>query len=135
MKVAIFEHSILVILEVIFLDTVNRIFDLADAQFREQREFAAALGLAPSIISAWRKRKLSSYSKYLPKIADTLGTSVQWLLTGEEHGGEQTDSLDKLAPAERQIILAYRRADDRARSMVDLALEPFKVPSQSDKAM
>lgn len=117
------------------MDIVDRIFILADKTYREQRDFAKDIGVAASVVSAWRSRKSESYVKRLEIISKRLGTSPQWLLTGEEHGSEQTDSLDKLAPAERQIILAYRRADNRARSMVDLALEPFKVPSQSDKAM
>lgn len=44
-----------------------------------------------------------------------------------------------LTTAERKLIGSYRRADDHARQMVDLALEPFAEssapPAQSDVAI
>ena len=64
------------------MDIVDRIFELSDSLFSEQREFAAALGLPPSVISAWRTRKSTSYNKRLPKIASVLKTTTEYLLTG-----------------------------------------------------
>lgn len=64
------------------MDTVDRIFELADQRFKEQRDFANILGIAVSVVSAWRNKKSKSYQKYLPKIAEILGTSVEYLLTG-----------------------------------------------------
>lgn len=40
-----------------------------------------------------------------------------------------------LTPGETALVLSYRRADDRTRQMVDLALEPYKTPAQSEAAM
>lgn len=65
------------------MDAVDRIFNLVDAQYREQRDFAYDLGLTASIVSAWRCRRSASYVKYLPQIAKLLGTSAEYLLTGE----------------------------------------------------
>lgn len=117
------------------MDIVDLIFKKASEKFPDDKSFADAINVKPQRVSEWKLRKSASYVKRLEIISKKLETTPQWLLTGEEHGSDQTDSLDRLAPSERQIILAYRRADDRARSMMDLALEPFKVPSQSDKAM
>ena len=66
------------------MDTVDRIFELSDAQFKEQRDFAKAIGTTASIVSQWRNHKSESYRKHLPKIAQVLGTSVQYLLTGDQ---------------------------------------------------
>lgn len=60
----------------------ERIFELADQKFNEQRLFAAAVGVTPSIVSEWRRGKSASYNKYLRKIADVLGTTTEYLLTG-----------------------------------------------------
>lgn len=64
------------------MDTVDRIFQLVDNKYREQREFAAELGLPASRISEWRRRKSESYMKRLPQIAEILNTTVEYLLTG-----------------------------------------------------
>ena len=64
-------------------DTVSRIFELVDQKYVEQRDFAADLQIAQSVISAWRKRKSVSYNKRLPQIADLLGTTVEYLVTGD----------------------------------------------------
>ena len=36
---------------------------------------------------------------------------------------------------ELQVALAYRAADERARSLVDLVLEPWKKPGKLNEAM
>ena len=64
------------------MDTVDRIFELSDKKFKEQKDFAAALGLIPQRVSAWRRRTSASYTKYLPQIAEALGTTTEYLLTG-----------------------------------------------------
>lgn len=74
------------------MDTVDRIFDLLDKMPIEQQEFAKLVGVSDDTASNWRRRKSASYSKYLSKIADVLGTTVEYLLTGKK---------EKPAPAPR----------------------------------
>lgn len=80
------------------MDIVDRIFTIVDAKYREQREFAAALGIDPTIPSRWRKRKSTSYQKYLPQIATVLGTTTEYLLTGDEtyRYPESREAFEKL---------------------------------------
>lgn len=66
------------------MDTVDRLFELVDQKYAEQRFFAADLGIAVSVVSAWRNRNSKSYNKYLPQIAAILGTTVEYLLTGDQ---------------------------------------------------
>ena len=66
------------------MDTVSRIFELVDRQFKEQRDFAKAVGVSSTIVSNWRCGRSGTYTKYLPVIANVLGVSVEYLLTGEE---------------------------------------------------
>ena len=65
------------------MDAVDRIFELVGEKFKEQKEFAAAIGINDKTVSAWRTRRAKSYTKYLPKIAEALGTTTEYLLTGE----------------------------------------------------
>ena len=67
------------------MDTVDRIFNLVDAQYQEQRDFAYDLGLTASIVSAWKCRRSGSYVKHLPQIAKLLGVSAEYLLTGNPY--------------------------------------------------
>lgn len=65
------------------MDIVDRIFDLAARKYPDQKAFAEALGVPPGRISEWKKRKSESYMKRLPKIASVLGTTPEYLLTGQ----------------------------------------------------
>ncbi len=65
------------------MDTLSRIFELADKKFPEQQAFAAAIGVSAKTVSVWRTGRGKSYTKYLTQIADALDTSVEYLLTGK----------------------------------------------------
>lgn len=80
---------------------VDRIFVLADAMFREQKDFASALGVVPTKISEWRRGKSQSWRKRLPEIARCLNTSTEYLLTGEgpaQKDGSPPPQGDELPP-------------------------------------
>ena len=66
------------------LDTADRIFELVDKRYQEQRDFAADLGVGPTMVSAWRNKKSESYMKRLTQIAQLLNTTIEYLLTGEK---------------------------------------------------
>lgn len=100
------------------MDTVDRIFELADKKFKEQKDFAAALGLIPQRVSAWRRRTSASYTKYLPQIADALGTTTEYLLTGNgpKHKRAVSESdtkpdwlikFEELSPGAQKEVIAF----------------------------
>ena len=62
-------------------------------------------------------------------LAESLGNTVEQILNGTIPNAEQVTS------EERQLLLAYRNADARAREMVKLALEPFGLSAVSEEAM
>ena len=85
------------------MDTVDRIFDLVDQQYKEQRDFARAIGVAPSIVSEWRRRKSASFHKRLPQIAAALGTTAEYLLTGQEPVSTAAEAPEHTAPPEPSV--------------------------------
>lgn len=95
------------------MDTVDRIFQLVDNKYREQREFAAELGLPASRISEWRRRKSESYMKRLPQIAEILNTTVEYLLTGGKKEPAPTPAPDflikfnSLTPEGQKEVIAF----------------------------
>lgn len=68
------------------MDAVDRLFALVDSKFPEQKDFAAQLGITPSIVSEWRRGKSESFTKqkYIGKIAEILNTTTEYILTGKE---------------------------------------------------
>lgn len=96
------------------MDIVDRIFQLADKQYPEQRDFASRIGVVPSVVSAWRSRKSASYNKRLPEIADLLGTTPEYLLTGQGtdpvSDPELSEMLAKfghLTPEQKAKVIGY----------------------------
>lgn len=117
------------------MDIIDRIFELVDKQFKEQKDFAAAVGVSDDTVSDWRRRKSASCtkSKHLARIAEVLGTTTDYLNYGTQPGAKH------LTEDERRLLTAYRQADEKSRAMVRLALNldsaapPASAPSE--KAM
>ena len=68
------------------MNAAARLFALVDSKFPEQKDFAAQLGITPSIVSEWRRGKSESFTKqkYIGKIAEVLHTTTEYILTGQE---------------------------------------------------
>lgn len=64
------------------MDTVDRLFDLLNKSGLSQQDFASQIGVKKNAVSRWKTRELQSYTKYLPQIAEALGTTTEYLLTG-----------------------------------------------------
>ena len=97
------------------MDAVDRLFALIVARYKEQKDFAAEIGVLPQLVSAWRKRTSKSYTKYLPQITAALGTTAEYILTGKEEspppegGGlvqEFARIFDQLSPQAQNEIIA-----------------------------
>lgn len=65
------------------MDTSDRIFELVDAKYKDQKDFAADIGVTPTQVSKWRGHISKSYVKYLSKIAVVLGTTTDYLVSGD----------------------------------------------------
>ena len=109
------------------MDIVDRIFELADKKYQEQRDFAFALGIQPPRVSEWRRRKSESYMKRLPQIAELLGTSVEYLITGEEKKPAPTNG-DGLSPAKRALWEAVDGlSDEQCEKLLGIIQEAKKL--------
>lgn len=115
------------------MDIIDRIFQLADAKYKEQKDFALAVGVSDDTVSNWRRRVSASCtkSKHLTRIAEVLGTTTDYLNYGAKTG------MEHLAIEEAQLLAAYRKADEKSRAMVRLALgisgqEYIYLPPQGD---
>lgn len=97
------------------MDTLSRIFELADKKFPEQQAFAAAIGVSAKTVSVWRTGRGKSYTKYLTQIADALDISVEYLLTGKTQSSppQKRDRLPDawyaLSPAQKAQVEEYMK--------------------------
>lgn len=108
------------------MDTVDRIFELADQKFKEQKDFAAALGLIPQRVSAWRRRTSASYQRRLPQIAEVLGTTAEYLLTGKKEPAPMNG--DGLSEAKRRLWEAVDDlTDEQCEKLLGIVLEAKRL--------
>ena len=98
------------------MDAVDRLFALVDEKYREQKDFAAEIGVVPQRVSQWKKRTSKSYTKYLPQITAALGTTAEYILTGQKEKSPAPEGaglvqefariFDQLSPQAQNEIIA-----------------------------
>ena len=89
-----------------------------------QQELAQALGMTPQHISAIEQDKWAPSLALLPKLAEELGVSVDYLLSGEE--GIITDTIPAIK-ADNSLTLNSKRA------LINLVKE-LREPGASEEA-
>lgn len=100
------------------MDTITiRIFTLLEQQRLEQKEFANKLGLSDKVVSAWKTGRAKSYTKYLPTIAQVLGTTVEYLVSGVE-SIEQTMKDSSLSEEEQLLVALFRQLPTEQHDIV-----------------
>ena len=63
-------------------DFLTRTFALMKAQGKKNKDLADYIGVTPQRVTDWKSGRILSYSKYTDRIADFLGVSTDYLLTG-----------------------------------------------------
>ena len=83
------------------MNTVDTILELLQTQNKQQKELTKFLQIGDSSISEWKKGKTKSYLKYIDKIAQFFGVSVDYLLglssdstTSEEEKEQKNNATD-----------------------------------------
>ncbi len=99
-----------------------RIFELMANQKITQQQLSQATGISQGNISDWKGGRSTPKLDALCKIADYFHVSTDYLLGRTDFPAPQ--SVDFTAQ-EWRIVQAYRQADERARQVVELTLEPF----------
>lgn len=107
---------------VILLDIANRIFALLEKKGIEQKQFAVLLGTTDKTVSAWKTGRSKSYTKCMPQIAEILGTTVEYLLTGNgpkmKIASADVPESDTVSPDERDLLAAYQQAGPELQAAV-----------------
>ena len=99
---------------------MNRIKELRIQNNMKQSDVAKLLKCATTAISKYELGQLDISSSTIIALCDIFSCTADYLLGRTVTGGL------KLSPEEESTILALRRADERARSIIDVALQPFR---------
>lgn len=98
---------------------MNRIKELRLQNGWLQSDLAARLNTKPQTVSHYEKGDRGLDVETIFKLCDIFGVTADYLL------GRSTLHSSDLSAEETELVLAFRRADDRSREMVRLALAPF----------
>lgn len=109
------------------MEISQRIFETMKQNGQKQKDLAAATRISTSAISAWKKNGANPAAETLSAIADFLGVSLDYLLTGKESPSRLTEDerdllalYSKLSSAEQQRLigraeLLAEQAEERAQ--------------------
>ena len=108
---------------------MNRIKELRLQNGWRQEDLAQKLSTKRQTVARYETGERCPDIETILRLCDIFECSADYLL-----GRGPTGDL-KLTPEEESIVLALRRADDRAIEMVHVALAPFKQEESSSKAI
>lgn len=112
--------------EVSPMDTVDRIKELCKELKMNQQALADAVGIKEDTVSNWFRRKSASFSKYLPQIAEALGTTTEYLLTGKKEPAPING--DGLSEAKRRLLEAVDDlTDEQCEKLLGIVLEAKRL--------
>ena len=107
---------------------MNKIRELRTSKSMSQSDLGAILNCAAITISRYETGQRDIDSTTIGRLCDVFNCTADYLL------GRSELPTPKISADEALLLQAYRRADGRARDMVDLALAPFAQDGSSETA-
>lgn len=108
---------------------MNRIKALREAKSWRQSDLADVLNTAPQTVGRYENEDRGLDVATIHKLCDIFGCTADYLLC------RSALPSPELTPEEIALLQAFRRADDRARTVVHAALEPFWEVEDAGKAI
>lgn len=85
------------------MEIIERIYKILKESDKKAYELCKKLDISTSTMSTWKSRNSDPPAKYMKTIADFLGVSLDYLLTGQEAPARKTTS-----PEEDELLELYR---------------------------
>ena len=104
---------------------MNRLRELRTEKGWRQSDLAVVLNTKPQTVSRYEKGDRDIDSTTICRLCEIFGCTADYLL------GRSPMPSPELDPEEAELVLAFRRADDRAREIVRLTLGPFTAQATS----
>jgi len=106
---------------------MNRLKELRLEKGLKQSDVAKLLKCAPTAVSKYELGQLDLSSSIIHALCDIFGVTADYLLSRSAVPESQ------LTDEEEALLVAWRRSDERARAVIDAALEPFRQDTESEK--
>lgn len=85
------------------MEIIERIYDTLSQKDKRAYELCEKLGVNTSTMSTWKARSNDPPARYLKTIADFLGVSLDYLITGKEAPAPKTTT-----PTEDELLELFR---------------------------
>ena len=92
--------------------TLERITKLMKEQKILYQELISFLGLQKGAFANWRRDNGNAYYRYIDKIADRLGVTIDYLIRGQEI------KSDSLTSQETELVENYSKLTDEGRKII-----------------
>lgn len=110
----------------------ERLFSELDKQGKHPADLCKLLDIRTSVTSGWKSRNTDPPAKYIVPIANFLGVSVDYLLTGKD--GQSLVVFSPEDIAEKNLVFQYRRLSKYSKALVlDTVENAFKLESNLDR--
>ena len=107
---------------------MNRIKELRQQKGWSQVDLADRLKVGKNTISRYESEKRQLDPDTILRLCDLFGVTADYLL------GRSEIPTPQISGEEWRLLAAWRQADDRARTMVELALEPWTEKKEKTAA-
>jgi len=91
---------------------------------KKPADICKATGIPASTFSDWKKGKSKPGPDKLLKIAEFLGVSVKFLMTGQEESNEE--AIEAKTPIEKELLLLCRKVSDAPDQDKEMIVNQFK---------
>ena len=108
---------------------MNRLRELRIKKGWRQSDLAAVLNTKPQTVSRYEKEDRDIDSATICRLCEIFDVTADYLL------GRSPLPKAELSDEETELLLAWRRSDERARAMVAVALQPFTQEDTSERAI
>lgn len=116
------------------MDTLYKITILLKEQKKSQKDLTDYLGLKKNAFTNWKSGHTSSYTKYLPQIAEFLDVSVDYLVGKTDKKNKTAPEGQSLTDEEEAILQKCKQlsADGLRKALEHLDLLVLKYNSENE---
>lgn len=108
---------------VIILCTLDKIKEKLSEQKKNQTDLCEFLDLNKQAFTEWNGGRNTSFMKHLPKIAEFLNVSVDYLLGKEEKPTNDDELKSVVTDSERKILKKYNQLNDIGKNKADAYID------------
>lgn len=96
----------------------ERIFSILKSKHMQLKDLADKLQLTSGAVSNWKNRKTDPPAKFIVPIADLLGVSPMYLLTGIDEKSNVMPATSTLSDEEQKVLTVFQSLDIEGRVMM-----------------